>query len=216
MPQRVLALDLDGTLLDSERDLALSVNHTLVTLGLPVRTDAEIKSFIGNGVTVLLTKALDQVTPALLSDAKEIFFAHYRDHLLDNSCLYDGWTGVLESDIPLALATNKPERFARAILAGLGLLPRFGALIGGDSLPVRKPDVGVADHLAQTLRIPCSRLIMVGDGIPDGQLAAAAGIPFWAATWGYSTRDELAPWATLYLESPKDILNAWDRLGKGA
>lgn len=208
LTDQILLLDMDGTLVDTERDLAVSVNHTLVAMGHPPREQAEIKSFVGNGATALLIKALASEEPHRVEAAKQIFFQHYADHLLDHSRIFPGWESVLDADISLVVATNKPERYAKAIVKGLGLESRFDLLVGGDTLAIRKPDVGVAAFIAKQLGVSAERFVMVGDGVPDGQLAKNAGIPFWAVRWGYGSIEELSVFDPLWLDSPADVLRA--------
>ncbi len=202
----VLLVDMDGTLVDTTKDLALSVNATLAAMDCPTRPEEEIRSFVGQGATVLLLKALGTDDPARIDAARNWFFAHYDEHLLDHSRLFAGWDAVLRADVRLVCATNKPERFAAKILEGLGIRSRFEVLIGGDTLPVRKPDPGVAVHIAEAVGVQVSDLVIVGDGEPDGRLGRACGFPFWAAAWGYGSRAELDPFATLWLQEPQDIL----------
>ncbi len=202
----MLLLDLDGTLVDSLHDLAVSLNHTLHTFGLPERSLAEVRAFIGEGVTVLLGRALATEDAATLEEGRRRFFEHYREHCLDDTRVFAGWEPVLESDLPLAVLTNKPERFARRILEGLGLHKRLAMIVGGDTLPVRKPDLGVLDHMTEALGVARERCIMVGDGLPDGRIAQAAGIPFWAVRWGYGSEESLAPYATRWLADPREII----------
>lgn len=216
MTQHVLLVDMDGTLVDTEIDLANSVNFTLEAMGHPKRSREEVRSFVGSGALALLAKALETEDAARLEKAKQTFFAHYDEHLLAHSKPYAGWAAVLASDIPMVCATNKPERFAKKILAGLGLTDRFRLLVGGDSLAVKKPDPAVADYIARQLGVNRNHFIMVGDGVPDAQLAAQCALPFWGARWGYSAEAVLAPYAPLWLERPEDILSRWAELQHAA
>jgi phosphoglycolate phosphatase len=204
----VYLIDLDGTLVDTLADLNASVNYTLAALGQPSRTIDEVRSFVGHGVTTLLARALASETPAVLDRARELFFEHYEAHLLDHSRIYAGWEGVLNTELTLVCATNKPERFARQILDGLGLSARFRLLVGGDTLPVKKPDVAVAAFVAERVGCGVEDLIMVGDGPADGELAARCRFPFWAVRWGYGANHELAPFATRWLDGPAEIAHA--------
>lgn len=205
MARPVLLIDMDGTLIDSLRDLAQSVNFTLRALGYPERSLAEVRSFVGNGAVALLGRALASAAPAELERAKEVFFAHYDEHLLDHSRLFPGWERVLDGGHTLVCATNKPIRFAEKIIRGLGLAERFALVVGGDSLAVKKPDAGVAAHIAARLGARVDDFIIVGDGVPDGRLAQNCDFPFWAARWGYAAPGELDPFATLWLDSPAQI-----------
>jgi phosphoglycolate phosphatase len=212
--QHVLLVDMDGTLVDTLPDLAASMNHTLAAMGQPTRSADEVRSAVGSGAIAMLAKVLasGHPDPDQLEKAKQIFLAHYDQTLLTHSRPYAGWAEVLSSDIPLVCATNKSERFAKKILEGLGLTNRFLLLVGGDTLPVKKPDVGVADYIGNKLDKRKENFIIVGDGIPDGQLANNVGFPFWGARWGYSEVDVLAPYGPLWLDNPADILHHWKKL----
>lgn len=202
----VLLIDMDGTLIDTLRDLAASVNFTLRALGYPERSLDQVRSFVGNGAVAMLAQSMASAAPAELARAQEAFFAHYDEHLLDHSRLFAGWEKVFASGHTLVCATNKPIRFAEKIIRGLGLADRFALVVGGDSLAVKKPDAGVAEHIAGRLGARVDDFIIIGDGVPDGRLAQNCGFPFWAARWGYAPAGELDPYATLWLDSPADVV----------
>lgn len=206
VPAPALLIDMDGTLLDTLRDLAGSVNYALQALGRPARSLDEVRAFVGQGAAVLLARAMAGGSAAELAEARQVFFAHYRDHCLDTTRLFPGWDAVLAAGLTLVCATNKPERFARIILDGLGLTPRFSLVVGGDTLAVKKPDPGVAAHIAAGIGLAPAGFIMIGDGLPDAELARNAGFPFWAAGWGYVRPGELEPYAAAWLARPEDIL----------
>src|SRR5579871_3593867 len=150
----LIVFDLDGTLVDSRRDLATSANAALRELGLPERSLDEISSFVGEGARKLIEKA---VAPRLdlAPSALESFFGHYSRHLLDTTRPYDGIPELLQGlrERRLAIATNKPGKYARRILAGLGLLEPFAAVLGGDEGP-RKPDPALVDRLRALVAAP--------------------------------------------------------------
>jgi phosphoglycolate phosphatase len=206
VPAPALLIDMDGTLLDSLPDLASAVNHALAAMGRPVRPLDEVRAFVGQGASTLVRRAMAGGTAAEIDRALEFFFAHYTEHCLDTTRPYPGWEAVLASDLTLVCATNKPERFARALLDGLGLAPRFRLLVGGDTLAVKKPDPAVAAHIAARLGVAASQFIMIGDGLADAELAHNAGFPFWAAAWGYVKPGELESLASAWLTRPEDIL----------
>jgi phosphoglycolate phosphatase len=204
--KKTLLVDMDGTLVDSLTDLAASVNFTLAQLGHPARSMEEVRSFVGNGAVVLLTRSLGESSPAETQEARAIFFEHYGNHLLDHTRVFPGWERVFDSDLALVCATNKPERFAKQILEGLGLTKRFSLLVGGDTLAVKKPDPGVSAYITQVVGGSVHDLAIVGDGAPDGALARACGFPFFGARWGYASEAELTPYAPVWLDGPADLL----------
>jgi phosphoglycolate phosphatase len=188
---RLAIFDLDGTLVDSLDDLHASVNHALRELGLPPRSREEIHGFVGEGARLLLARA---VAPHdhLVEPALAVWRPHYEAHCLDRTRPYPGVEALLAgAGRTLAVHTNKPGAMARKILAGLGLLPRFAAVVGGDEAP-RKPDpTGVLEIVARVGGSP-GETVFVGDSRVDVAVARAAGVPMVAVTWGYGSRAELA------------------------
>ena len=148
-----VAFDLDGTLIDSRADLAASVNHVLASLGRPQLPSEQLVAFVGDGARMLVQRALAAVGDDRVSIALDRFLAHYGSHLLDRTHPYSGIPSLLNqlsaADVVLSLESNKPEAMCRTILDGLGWLPRFVAVLGGDSVTRRKPDpAGVRCALA--------------------------------------------------------------------
>ena len=204
MPPLVV-FDLDGTLVDSLDDLHASVNHALRVVGLPPRSREEIHGFVGEGVRLLLARA---VAPHdhLVEPALAAWGPHYEAHCVDRTRPYPGVEALLAgAGRALAVNTNKPGALARRILAGLGLLPRFAAVVGGDEAP-RKPDpTGLREIMARVGATP-DETVFVGDSRIDVAVARAAGVPMIAVTWGYGSRAELAAaGATTFAESAADL-----------
>ena len=202
---RLAVFDLDGTLVDSVDDLHVSVNHALAVVGLPPRTREEVRGFVGEGARVLLERA---VAPRaeLVEAALAAWRAHYAEHCLDRTVAYPGIPALLAgAGRVLAVHTNKPGAMARKILAGLGLLPRFAAVLGGDEAP-RKPDpAGLVALMARAGATP-AETVFVGDSRHDVETARAAGVAMVAVTWGLATRDELArAGATVFAESSAEL-----------
>jgi phosphoglycolate phosphatase len=134
----LLIFDLDGTLIDSKLDLVHSVNAARNLMGLPNISEELVSSYVGNGAPVLLRRALGpDASDADVLRALEFFLGYYREHMLDNTCLYPGVKEALdhmqESGAKMAVLTNKPVRFSRAIIDGLGLGGHFFQVYGGDS-----------------------------------------------------------------------------------
>ncbi|MGQ0645822.1 MAG: phosphoglycolate phosphatase [Elusimicrobiota bacterium] len=198
--------DLDGTLADTREDIAASVNEALRRLGRPPRDVAEIKGFIGDGFRSLMKRALGAEDEALADRALEIFSPHYLAHCADRSALYPGVSATLErlSGRALAVVTNKPEAHSRAILKALGLEKFFPVVLGGDSLPVRKPDPGPLREALRRLGVPAEAALMVGDSANDIRAAKAAGVSVCAVTYGYRPREELAG-ADMILDRIEDL-----------
>ncbi len=205
---RLAILDLDGTLVDSVEDLHASVNHALRTVRLPPRSLDEVRGFVGEGARLLLARS---VAPHdhLLEPALAAWWPHYEAHCLDRTRPYPGMEAVLAgAGRALAVATNKPGPLARKILAGLGLLPRFSAVLGGDEMP-RKPDpTGVREIMARVGAAP-DETVFVGDSRIDVATARAAGVELVAVTWGLGSRAELAAaGATAFADTAAELA-AW-------
>ncbi len=188
---RLAVLDLDGTLVDSLDDLHASVNHALAAVGLPPRTREEVHGYVGEGVRVLLARAIAP-HEHLLEPALAAWWPHYEAHCLDRTRAYEGIPALLAgAGRTLAVHTNKPGALARKILDGLGLLARFAAVLGGDEAP-RKPDpTGLRELMARAGAAP-GETVFVGDSKVDVRTARAAGVPVVAVTWGFGARRELA------------------------
>ncbi|MBI2956228.1 MAG: HAD-IA family hydrolase [Acidobacteria bacterium] len=186
---RVFIFDLDGTLIDSKLDLALSVNATRARFTFLPLPYEQIYSYIGDGAPMLVRRALDHTDDdALVEDALQFFLAHYREHMLDNTLPYPGVReGLAELDADrriLTVLTNKPERFSRAILDGLGLAPHFALVYGGNSFERKKPDpIGVETILRET-GAAREEALVVGDSEIDVLTARNAGVRVCGVTYG--------------------------------
>ncbi|MGH7754414.1 MAG: HAD hydrolase-like protein, partial [Gemmatimonadales bacterium] len=153
---RVFIFDLDGTLIDSKLDLALAVNATRRECGLDPLPHEQIFGYIGQGAPMLIRRALGHTEDdALVEQALAFFLAYYREHMLDNTVAYpgvrEGLAQLAAGGRILTVLTNKPVRFSREILAGLGLGFYFRLVYGGNSFERKKPDpMGVEAILRET------------------------------------------------------------------
>jgi phosphoglycolate phosphatase len=180
-PLRLLVFDLDGTLVDSARDLAASVNETLARLGpgtppLPLET---VRAFVGNGAGQLVERSLAQAGLAVSrEEALAVFLDCYRTRLLDTTRPYPGVIEGLDrlSGRTLAVLSNKPGDMSRRILTELGLASRFARVCGGGDFPERKPDPGGLLSLVRDLGASRAEALMVGDSPIDVRTARNAGV----------------------------------------
>lgn len=191
---RVLVFDLDGTLIDSNADLAASVNAVLAELGRPALSSAQVAGFVGQGVPALMERALaasgGRRSDATVAAATAAMLRHYDGHFLDATRLYGGVAEclpVLAKRFDLAVLTNKPERPAREILGGLGVAGCFRGIYGGDSFAAKKPDpVGLRAILGAAAP---EAALMVGDSVVDIQTGRGAGAWTCAVGYGFTPRD---------------------------
>jgi phosphoglycolate phosphatase len=191
-PARPIAVvfDLDGTLVDSRIDLARAVNLVRGELGLEPLEIQAVLGMVGQGARNLVRRALGGgPDEELLDRALALFLERYEPICTERTRPYPGIPELIDSEFrrrPLAVLTNKPERPARRILGHFGWLERFGAILGGDSLAVRKPDPGGLLEIGRRLGVAPGRTLMVGDSEIDAATAAAAGSGFLFAAWGFA------------------------------
>jgi phosphoglycolate phosphatase len=203
MQPELLVFDLDGTMIDSKLDLALSVNAARADLNLPPLGDNIVFSYVGNGAPVLIRKAIgEQYGEAQLQRSLEFFLNYYRQHMLDNTRLYPGAAEALQrlqaAGVRMAVLTNKPVRFSRELLRGLGVLDRFQLVYGGNSFETKKPHPeGLSQAMAE-LGVPPEQTMVVGDSAVDVRTARNAGA--WACGVTYGFQPET------FAEEPPDLL----------
>ncbi|HZS04584.1 MAG TPA: phosphoglycolate phosphatase [Blastocatellia bacterium] len=193
-----LLFDLDGTLIDSRADLANSVNLMLAELGRGPLPRERVLGFVGEGVRLLVERALRagfgrEVRDAEIERALGIYLRHYGEHLLDETKLYPGVAETLAAltHIPKAVVTNKPYQFTATILERLGVLSHFAAVLGGDSLPERKPAPQPLVEAARRCGRDPAECLMVGDSRVDVVAGHAAGMKTCGFVAGFRGRDEL-------------------------
>jgi phosphoglycolate phosphatase len=194
MPQfRHLIFDLDGTLVDSKADLAAATNAMLLTLGLPQLSLAQVTGLIGNGARVLVEKALGEENRHLFAQGFALFMRYYSAHLLEETRPYEGLPSLLADaharGVCLSILTNKPEAPTRVILGGLGLASFFAVIVGGDTLPTKKPDPQGVVYLQRQTGIRLDETLLIGDSRVDHETGVAAGIAVCGVTWGFGAHD---------------------------
>jgi phosphoglycolate phosphatase len=195
---RLVVFDLDGTLVDSSRDLATAVNRMLADAGAPPLTHETVRSFVGEGAGRLIEKA--RAARGLDTPAEEllpVFLAHYREGLLEETRLYPGMEELLDALPPrrLAVLTNKPGDMSRAILSGLRVAHRFDWIWGAGDVPARKPDPGGLQRLLADADVAAGEAVFVGDSAVDMRTARAAGVRAVGVTYGFQPEslDESPP-----------------------
>ena len=206
---KLLAVDLDGTLVDSAPDIAHCLGLALEAVGHARPGEARTRVWIGDGLETLISRALAHAgqteTPAAGSPtfataearhsaALDAFLACYRDNLYVRSRLYPGTVATLDDlrgrGIQLCCITNKRYSFSEQLLREAGVLDRFELLLGGDSLPEKKPSPLPLSVAADKLGVPATAAALVGDSHQDLRAARSAGYAFVLASYGYGKIDE--------------------------
>ncbi len=192
---QAVALDLDGTLLDTLPDIAEAANRMLADLGRPPADLATVRSYIGDGIPRLTKRLLSgrrdgEPDSALFARALPLFEHHYRDTFILSSRPFPGVLEGLErmraAGLRLACVTNKAIGFSAPLLEATGLRSHLDLVLGGDSLATKKPDPGPLLHVATCFRLPVERLLVIGDSDNDSRAGRAAGCPVVLVSYGYT------------------------------
>ena len=199
----LLIFDLDGTLIDSKLDLVHSVNAARGLMKLPPISEELVASYVGNGAPVLMRRALGpEASEAEVQRALEYFLGYYRDHMLDNTTLYPGVKTALDrlrdAGAKMAVLTNKPFRFSRELVKGLGLGNHFFQVYGGNSFEQKKPDPVGVEALLKESGVRRESAIMVGDSGVDIRTARNANIRACGVSYGFQPEG--------FLDDPPDIV----------
>ena len=198
----LVIFDLDGTLIDSKKDLTDSVNATRAWHGLAPIPDDIVSSYVGNGAPMLIRRSFPHATQEELPVLLRYFLDYYREHMLDATVLYPGVREALdamhEAEVPLAILTNKPVRFSIRLIEGLGLESHFFRIYGGNSFEEKKPHpIGIKMLLAESGAAP-DRTFMVGDSAVDIRTARNAGVKACGVNWGFQPET--------FADAPPDIV----------
>jgi phosphoglycolate phosphatase len=175
---RAIVFDLDGTLIDSRRDIAASANHALAAHGFAELSLEEVAGYVGDGARSLLARAARlEETDGRLDRLIDTFLDYYTAHPIHATTLMPGAREALDAfpRSSLALCTNKPRRTTLAVLAGLELTNVFRAVAAGGDFPEKKPHPRPLLALAEALQVTPQELLMVGDGAQDVLAGRAAG-----------------------------------------
>ncbi len=198
-PQMVL-IDVDGTLVDSVPDLAYCVDEMLQQLGMPVRGEARVRHWVGNGVERLVQRALSNhldgmPEAALYAKALPIFRALYADNTSKRSCLYDGVSEALAflktTGVKIGCVTNKASEFTLPSLRDLGIAKYFELVICGDMVAKKKPDPMPLLQAAAQLGVSPQASLMLGDSMSDVKAARAAGFGIICMSYGYNHGEDI-------------------------
>jgi len=189
----LIIFDLDGTLVDSVKDIAEAVNHTLRKLGVEEKSHGEIKSLIGTGAEDLIKKSIDTKTDCCLEDALSLMSEYYRGHSLDNTRLFPGVRETLDyfAQKRKAIITNRQRGFAVQTLKGLGIYDYFEEITGGDNLGCMKPSSCPLEGAMHGFGVKRSKTIMVGDMNIDILAGKKAGVATCGVTYGIGEKEDI-------------------------
>jgi phosphoglycolate phosphatase len=210
LPFRTIAFDLDGTLADTAPDIAAGLNRMLSAFGREALAQDTIRDMVGGGARSLVERAL-QVTggapEALVDRGLPMYLDFYARDVCVGTRPYPGVEEALDAlaaeGVALALCTNKVEHLTHALIDALGWQGRFASVIGGDSLPTRKPNPAMLHEAIS--RAGGGPALFVGDSITDADTARAAGVPFVAVSFGFSDRPAEALGADLVIDAFQDL-----------
>jgi phosphoglycolate phosphatase len=211
---RLLVFDLDGTLIDSEKDLAQSINAMLRHYGRHEVPDAIVRSYIGDGAQMLVRRALgdpsgDAQDDAFVADAFNFFVAYYHEHKLDHTYIYDGVMEALRAiraarpEIKMAVLTNKPVKPSREICEHFGLSAFFFQNYGGNSFHTKKPDPQGLNALIAEASVAAAETVMIGDSDVDILTAKNCGAWSVGCTFGLSPHSLAAAEPDALVDSPQ-------------
>ena len=198
-PEMVL-IDVDGTLVDSVPDLAFCIDEMLKQLAMPVRGEARVRHWVGNGVERLVKRGLinelnGEPDEDLYNKALPIFRALYAENTSKRSCLYDGVIEALDflktTGVKIGCVTNKASEFTLPILRDLAISDYFETVLCGDMVARKKPDPLPLLQSAETLGVSAAASMMLGDSMSDVKAARAAGFSIVCMSYGYNHGEDI-------------------------
>lgn len=191
----MILIDVDGTLVDSVPDLVFCVDEMMQALGMPLRGEAKVRTWVGNGVERLVRRALvdsldGEPDEALFARAYPLFLELYAENTSKRSRLYPGVLEGLDylrsAGFKLGCVTNKAEQFTLPLLKDLGIHDRFGIIVSGDTLSEKKPHPMPLLHAARFFDVMPQQSLMLGDSVSDVKAARAAGFHIICMSYGYN------------------------------
>ena len=194
MALEALIFDLDGTLVDTAPDLMAATNHVLNLAGRPNISESQFRQFVGHGSMTLIKLGLEASGPlpsnAELQNLQKLFLDYYGENITKHSKVFDGVRPLLDkartAGLKLGVCTNKVENLSHKLLNEIGLASYFAAVVGGDTLPIMKPDPAPYNEVARRLGVAPQRTLMFGDSETDIRTAQNVGVPVIAVSFGYT------------------------------
>lgn len=206
-----IIFDLDGTLVDSSRDISAAVNHVRKDNGLKELTVHEVIGCVGSGVGKLIEKAVLFDSDLDPTTVRKNLIDYYGDHLLEETSTYPGIVALLENlfgNYRLAVATNKPLNLTEQIIKGIGMEKIFSVVAAPETTGKAKPDPGMLQHISKIHQTAPDETIMVGDSPVDIEVSRNFGCTACAVTWGYNLPEilhETKP--DFMIHSPIDLMD---------
>jgi phosphoglycolate phosphatase len=197
---KLILIDVDGTLVDSVPDLAFCVNEMMKRLGMPERSEPDIRNWVGNGVERLTRRALigqldGEPDEALFRKAYPIFLELYAENTSTRSVLYpgirEGLNRLRDAGYVLGSVTNKASQFTVPLLKDLGIYDDFAVVVAGDTLDKKKPDPAPLLYAAERMGVHPADCLMIGDSINDVTAARAAGFQIVCMPYGYNHGNDI-------------------------
>lgn len=190
---QLFVFDFDGTLVDTQCDIADSVNRALAELGLRTLDRKFLFTCIGKGVDHLMTQSLEGTGCNDLPRVTDAFLKHYEAHLLDQTALFPNCRETLAhfSHKKNTILSNKPTRFITRILDTLDCRAPFATIIGGDLMPEKKPDPGGLHHIMAKHNARPEEILMIGDSLVDIETGKRAGVRTCGVTYGHAGKESL-------------------------
>lgn len=184
--------DLDGTLIDTAPDLAAAVNYLRMEHSLEALPVSFLRPHVSRGAAGMLREAFPEASDEKINALVASLLIRYEHNIAEESRLFDGMSTVLQlldaDGVPWGVVTNKAEYLAQQLLDKLGLTSRCQVLIGGDTLPFKKPDPAPLNLACEYMGVSPKNVPYLGDDVRDIQAAHAAGMPAIAVNWGYGHR----------------------------
>lgn len=206
---KMIIYDLDGTLVDTRKDLTASTNYALTQLGLPPRTLEEVQAMVGDGAAMLIKRAVGEAHSELFEKALALFREHYRNNVCVHTTLYPSVKEVLAhfSSKIQTIFTNKPVDMAEMLIHKLQIADYFRKVLGGNMGLALKPSPDGVLLLCREFGVAPSEAVMVGDSLTDIQAGQTAGVKTAAVTYGYRQKSELeAGRPDFWIEHPGDLM----------
>jgi len=211
---KLVIFDLDGTLVNTIDDLAMATNYAIAKLGFPKHELKEYPFFVGNGITLLIERALPQTdrNEETIKQAKSIFLEYYQEHKTDASKPYKGMTKLLETlqnnKISIAVASNKYQQGCSEIIAKLFPNIKFCSVLGQREGINTKPDITIINDTLKICPVEKNEVLYIGDSGVDMQTANNANIFSIGVSWGFRPISELIKnGAKKIVSTPQEILD---------